>query len=83
MPCGNCDSGTYAFDAVVGGIEAFGRCQDRISALRVAPRCKHRPLQICMGARDFIVSCDFPISDAMKAEYALSALTPADGGAKP
>lgn len=70
-PCGNCSSGgIYAFEAVVEGVQTFGGCQDRIGALRLAPRCKHRPLQICMGARDFIVSCEFPISDAMKSEYA-------------
>lgn len=75
MPCGNCSSGgIYAFEAVVEGVQKFGGCQDRIGALRLAPRCKHRPQQICMGARDFIVSCEFPISDAMKSEYSPASL---------
>jgi hypothetical protein len=76
LPCGNCSSGgVYAFEAIVEGVAVFGDCLNHISALRTAPRCKHRPKQICMGARDFIVTCDFPISEAMKAEYPAPAST--------
>lgn len=78
FPCGNCLAGTYAYGAVRGGIELFGDCPDQISALRVAPRCKHRPRQICMGARDFIVSSSFPISGEIRKEFAV--VSPATRG---
>lgn len=61
MPCGCCDAGTYAYEAIQGGLDLFGECTTRKEALRSAPRCMHRPKQICMGARDFIVASTFPI----------------------
>lgn len=72
MPCGGCRAGTYAYGAIAGGIELFGKCGSRIEALRAAPRCPNRPRQICMGARDFIVAAEFPISESFKAEYSPS-----------
>lgn len=70
IPCGCCHAGVYAYDAVRGGLELFGSCSTQKEALRVAPRCLHRPKQICMGARDFIVASTFP----MDVEAELAAL---------
>lgn len=70
-PCGCCQAGTYAYGAIRGGLELFGACQSQKEALKVAPRCIHRPQQICMGARDFILASDFPI-DLAAAQAALS-----------
>jgi hypothetical protein len=64
LPCGCCSAGVYAYEAIKGGLELFGQCQTRKEALRSAPRCSHRPKQICMGARDFIVASTFPIDVA-------------------
>lgn len=61
MPCGHCPAGTYALEAVMGGIELFANCQTRRDALRAAPRCKFDGRKICMGSRDFIVASRFPL----------------------
>jgi hypothetical protein len=56
MPCGCCPSGTYAADAIIDGHRRFAGYPTRKAALAAAPRCIHRPAQICMGCRDFIVA---------------------------
>lgn len=74
MPCGSCDCGTYAVGAFLAGLETFGGMQSQKQALRAAPQCKHEK-HICFGARDFILSCDWPLDDARVAEMRRQALS--------
>ena len=67
MPCGHCDVGTYAYEAVVSGLATFRGCVSAKGALGRAGRCKTDPTHICYGARDFIVSIDFPLTPAVEA----------------
>lgn len=62
MPCGRCVAGTYDYDAVLNGLAMFGESTTKREALKIAPRCQIRPTQICMGARDFIMTAKFPLN---------------------
>lgn len=60
IPCGSCAAGIYDIVPITNGAEMFGHCQTQKQALREAPRCKKDGKHICFGARDFIVSAQFP-----------------------
>lgn len=68
MPCGCCASGVYAVGAVREGLRLFGGMETQKQALASAPRCSVDPKHICFGARDFIVSCDWPLNAERVAE---------------
>lgn len=61
MPCGQCPAGTYAYGAVVGGVDLFARCETRRDALRSAPKCRTRPGMACRGCVDWIRAAEFPV----------------------
>lgn len=62
IPCGNCDSGTYTYQAVIDGLSIFRGCDSVKTALSIAPKCKNDNKHICYGARDFIMACTFPLT---------------------
>lgn len=68
MPCGCCDAGTYSVTPVLNGLAMFGHCASQKEALKIAPRCQHEPKHICWGARDWIVSMQFPMSAQARQE---------------
>lgn len=68
LPCGHCATGVYAAGAVREGLRMFGGIETRKAALAAAPHCKGDPGHICFGARDFIVSCKWPLDAAAMAE---------------
>jgi hypothetical protein len=61
LPCGLCRAGVYALEAVAQGYEMFGECKTQKAALLAAPRCGSDHSHVCFGARDFIVSTEFPL----------------------
>jgi len=66
LPCGNCACGIYAPQAIEEGLLMFGGMQTQREALKAAPKCKHDQ-HICFGARDFILSCGWPLDQAQMA----------------
>ena len=63
LPCGQCEAGTYDPVPYFRGLAMFGKCQTAAEAIMQAPRCKSDREKICAGARDWIGSQDFPITD--------------------
>lgn len=61
LPCGECEAGVYDMVPFMAGIAMFEHCKTRKQALAAAPMCTEDSKHICFGARDFIVSSDFPI----------------------
>jgi hypothetical protein len=68
LPCGQCDTGVYSYEPFVAGIETFRGIATRKQALAAAPKCKCESAHICFGARDFILSMDWPLTDDRCAE---------------
>lgn len=67
-PCGCCEIATYCVTGFLNGLDCLGTCQSKREACKEAPRCRHEPNRICIGAAEFIKATSFPMTEAERDE---------------